>query len=277
MKPDLNINKIIRTALQEDIGQGDITTQAVVPDTSMASGRFIAKENGVICGIGIAGQVFRLLDPSIEFTPHIEDGQKACAGDVIASVSGPAAGILSGERVALNFLQRLSGIASRTATMVAMTQGTKAVIADTRKTTPGLRILEKYAVRTGGGKNHRFNLAGGILIKDNHIRAAGGIGRAVEATRKNAPPGFKIEVEVENLNQLDEALVAGADIVMLDNMDIETIKEAVKRAGGRALLEASGKMDEKRIKEVATTGVDIISAGALTHSVISVDISLRLD
>ncbi len=277
MKADLNVKRIIKAALEEDIGQGDITTQAVVPEGTTVSGRFIAKQEGIICGIEIARQVFSLLDKRIEFTPLTSDGEKAGEGDVIATISGPAAGILSGERLALNFLQRLSGIASKTALLAEMTKGTKAVVTDTRKTTPGLRILEKYAVRTGGGKNHRFNLAGGLLIKDNHIRAAGGIGKAVEAARKNAPPGFKTEVEVENLGQLEEALEAGADIIMLDNMDIAGMKKAVKIVDGRALTEASGNINESNLKEVALTGIDFISAGALTHSAAALDISLKLD
>ena len=271
------IEPILLAALREDIGTGDVTTLSTVPEATVVSGRFIAKEAGVVCGLPVAARVFELVDPAVGFNPRASDGDAVGEGAVIAEISGPARGVLTGERVALNFLQRLSGIATQTRRLVEAVRGTKAGIADTRKTTPGLRALEKYAVRTGGGVNHRFNLSDGVLIKDNHIRAAGGIKKAVEAARRSAPHTLRIEVEVEDLDMLDEALRCGADIVMLDNMSIEEMAEAVGRVGGRALVEASGNMGEKDLAKVAATGVDLISVGALTHSVRAMDISLKFD
>lgn len=268
---------VIERALAEDIGTGDITTRTVVPEHTTVTGQFVAKQSGVICGLPVVQTVFSTLDASIRVELVLHDGDTVEKGGTIATISGPAAPILSGERVALNFLQRLSGIATRTASLVALTAGTKAVVCDTRKTTPGLRVLEKYAVRTGGGCNHRMNLADGILIKDNHIRAAGGIAPAVRAAKTHAPKTLKIEVEVENLRGVGEALEAGADIIMLDNMDLEEMAEAVRMINGRALVEASGNMDSKNLRDVAQCGVDMISLGALTHSVEALDISLRFD
>lgn len=271
------IEPILLAALREDIGTGDVTTLSTVPEATVVSGRFIAKEAGVVCGLPVAARVFELVDPAVGFTPRAFDGDAVGEGAVIAEISGPARGVLTGERVALNFLQRLSGIATHTRRLVEAVRGTKARIADTRKTTPGLRALEKYAVRTGGGVNHRFNLSDGVLIKDNHIRAAGGIKKAVEAARNSAPHTLRIEVEVEDLDMLDEALSCGVDIVMLDNMSIEEMIKAVGRVGGRAVVEASGNMGEKDLAKVAATGVDLISVGALTHSVRAMDISLKFD
>ena len=271
------IDPLLATALREDIGTGDVTTLSTVPEDTEISGRFIAKEAGVVCGLPVAARVFSLVDPAIEFSPFREDGDAVEKGATIAEIAGPARGILTGERVALNFLQRLCGIATHTRRCAEAVRGTKARITDTRKTTPGLRVLEKYAVRTGGGVNHRFNLSDGVLIKDNHIRAAGGIKKAVAAARKAAPHTLRIEVEVEDFDMLEEALNCGADIVMLDNMTIEEMAEAVTRVNGRALVEASGNMGEKDLSEVAKTGVDLISIGALTHSVHAMDISLRFD
>lgn len=269
------VDKIIALALEEDIGSGDITTLSTIPPHTQAEGRFIAKEDTVLCGIDIAEKVFRTVDPSIRFTPHFQDGDTVHTGDVIAQVSGNAQGLLTAERTALNLLQRLSGIAARTAECVAMVAGTKAKIADTRKTTPGMRVLEKYAVRLGGGTNHRFNLADGVLIKDNHIAAAGSITAAVQNARRVIPHTLKIEVEVETFQELKEALAAGADIIMLDNMNNADMAECVKITAGRALLEASGNMDRRNLRDVADTGVDIISIGALTHTVKAADISLK--
>lgn len=268
------MDDIILNALKEDIGSGDITSSSTVPPETQAEGRFWAKESGVICGVDLLCRVFTLIDKRIVLTPLVKDRQLVQYGDTIALISGPARSILKGERVSLNFIQRLSGIASRTAIAVEAIKGTTATIADTRKTTPGLRVLDRYAVKCGGGSNHRFNLAGGILIKDNHIVAAGGIAKAVANARKHAPHTLKIEVEVKSFSQIDEALTAGADIIMLDNMDTETIAKAVQLINGRALVEASGNMGNKNLKEVAGTGVDIISIGALTHTVRSMDISL---
>ncbi len=270
-----DIDDVIRRALAEDIGTGDVTTQSVVPAGAMIKGTFIVKEAGVVCGLEIVRKVFAVMDQSILLTCHVKDGEKVGKGTVIADVEGPAAPILSGERVALNFLQRLSAIATKTADLAGQLSDTATQIVDTRKTTPGLRVLEKYAVRMGGGRNHRMNLSDGILIKDNHIKAAGGITQAVLAAKRAAPATLKIEVETESLEMVQEALEAGADIIMLDNMDLATMKEAVRLIDGRALVEASGNMDSKNLMEVAHTGVDMISVGALTHSVKALDISLK--
>ncbi len=271
----LLIDDIIKKALTEDIGTGDITTLSTIPPTKEIKGRFIAKENGVLCGIDVAKRVFEIVDCTIMMNTIIEDGASFYKGDVIAEVSGNAQSILSGERVALNFLQRMSGIATRTNQAVAAVKGTNSVITDTRKTTPGLRVLEKYAVKMGSGTNHRYNLSDGILIKDNHIAAAGGITAAVTAARKNAPHTLKIEVEVENFEMINEALACQADIIMLDNMSIENMTKAVKMINGAALVEASGNMGDRDLLIVAKTGVNIISIGALTHSVKALDISLK--
>lgn len=269
------LDKILLSALEEDIGNGDITSLSVIPGDVTASGKYIAKEGGVLCGIGIAERVYELIDEKVVFNRYFNDGDIVKKGDIIAEVSGPAVSLLTGERVGLNIMQRLSGIATRTYEAVKAVEGTKARITDTRKTTPGIRVLEKYAVRTGGGSNHRFNLADGILIKDNHIAAAGSITKAVENARKNSHHMLKIEVEVETFEQLEEALNAKADIIMLDNMTEEDMAKAVKKVAGRAFTEASGNMGERDLTKVASTGVDIISIGALTHSVHSMDISLK--
>ncbi len=269
------IDEIIRMALKEDIGSGDITTLSTVDKDKQIKGNFLAKEEGVICGLIVAKRVFELIDADIELKYMCKEGRRVKKGGVIAEISGPARGILTGERTALNFLQHMSGIATRTSKAVKEAAGTKAVIADTRKTAPGLRLLEKYAVKIGGGVNHRFNLTDGILIKDNHIRSAGGITAAVEKARKSAPHTLKIEVEVSNFAELEEALICKADIIMLDNMTVEDMKKAVEIADGRALMEASGNMGDKNLREVAMTGIDIISIGALTHSVRAMDISLK--
>ncbi len=272
-----SVDKVIHMALEEDLGAGDITTMSTVPEDRRIHGRYIAKEAGVICGLPIAERVFQLLDPAVRFTAHKQDGDRTEKGDVIAEVEGPARSVLIGERTGLNLMQRLSGIATRTSEAVAAVAGTKARITDTRKTTPGLRALEKYAVRVGGGSNHRFNLADGVLIKDNHITAAGSITAAVQAARALAPHTLKIEVEVENFAMLEEALAAHAEIIMLDNMGIEQMAEAVRRVAGRAIVEASGNMGDKDLKAVAATGVDLISIGALTHRIHALDISLKFD
>lgn len=269
------VDSIITLALNEDIGTGDITTMSTIPQDKKAHGRFIAKEDMVICGIDLAQYIFSKVDPSIEFNASFSDGDKVAKGEIIAEVSGNAQNVLTGERTALNFMQHLTGIASRTAAAVAEVAGTNAKITDTRKTTPGMRVLEKYAVRAGGGTNHRFNLADGVLIKDNHIAVSGGIKNAVANARRIIPHTLKTEVEVETKEQLAEALEAGADIIMLDNMSNEMMAECVKLIGGKALVEASGNMGEKSLAEVAATGVDIISIGALTHTVKAADISLK--
>lgn len=269
------VTQIISMALNEDVGTGDITTETTIPADKTASGRFIAKEDMIICGIEVAELVFNTVDENISFSANFKDGDKVCKGDVIATVNGNARNVLTAERTSLNLMQRLTGIATRTHEAVKCIKGTKAKITDTRKTTPGLRVLEKYAVRAGGGTNHRFNLADGILIKDNHIAVSGGIKNAVANARKAAPHTLKIEVEVETKEQLTQALEAGADIIMLDNMSNELMSECVKTIDGRALVEASGNMGDKDLYEVAKTGVDIISIGALTHTVRAADISLK--
>ena len=269
------LDDIILNALREDVGTGDITTETTIPQGRMVHGLYRAKENGVLCGLGVTERVFQLINPEIEFRPLATDGANVKVGDIVAEVHGPAGDVLTGERTGLKLLPRMSGIATRTAEAVKQGEGTSAKICDTRKTTPGMRILEKYAVRVGGGTNHRFNLADGILIKDNHIVAAGSITNAVRSARANAPHTLKIEVEVETFEQLDEALAAGADIIMLDNMSTADMKKAVEIVAGRAVTEASGNMGDRNLTEVAACGVDLISIGALTHSVRALDISLK--
>lgn len=269
------LDPFLQRALEEDIGTGDITTLSTIEEHRIAHGRYIAKGSGILCGIEVAQRVFALLDPTIVLTPNKKDGDFVEKGEIIATVTGPAINVLTGERVGLNLMQHLSGIATRTAEAVKSVAGYHAVIADTRKTTPGMRVLEKYAVKVGGGSNHRFNLADGVLIKDNHIAAAGSITAAVERARKAIPHTLKIEVEVETKEQLEEALAVKADIIMLDNMSCEAMAEAVKIVNGRAVTEASGNMGERNLAEVAATGVDIISIGALTHTVVPLDISLK--
>ncbi len=270
-----SVERIIELALSEDIGTGDVTTKSVVPEGTVIEGSFIARQKGVICGLDILTEVFAYLDSRVVCKLFCKDGDTVEEGDRIADITGPAHAVLSGERVALNFLQHLSGIATQAYMFSQMVTGTAVKIVDTRKTTPGLRVLEKYAVKTGGGYNHRMNLADGILIKDNHIKAAGGIAPAVKAARQYAPQTLKVEVEAESLVQVQEALDAGADIIMLDNMSLEQMKEAVELIAGRALTEASGNMDRQDLRAVAATGVDFISIGALTHSVKAMDISLK--
>lgn len=269
------LDRIILNALEEDVGTGDITTESTIPEDRVAHGLYKAKESGILCGIGVAKRVFELIDPTIEFTALKKDGDPIEKGEIIAEVRGKATNVLTGERTGLNLMQRMSGIATRTAEAVKQVEGTNAKICDTRKTTPGLRVIEKYAVKVGGGTNHRFNLADGILIKDNHIVAAGSITAAVRAARENAPHTLKIEVEVETFEELNEALEAGADIIMLDNMSCEDMKKAVGIVAGRAITEASGNMGDRNLAEVAACGVDLISIGALTHSVRALDISLK--
>lgn len=271
------IVKFIKMAIAEDVGFGDITTMSTVPEGTIISGRFIAKSQGVLCGTDIAKAVFGYIDPAVQLSFFNKDGDAVKKGDVIAEIKGCAHSILKGERIALNMLQRLSGIATKTSEAVSKVDGFPVKILDTRKTTPGLRVFDKYAVRVGGGFNHRFNLSDGILIKDNHIKAAGGIRKAVEAARGFAPHTLKIEVETETLDEVREALNCSADIIMLDNMSVELMREAVKIINKNALVEASGNMDEKDLKEVASTGVDLISIGALTNYIKPLDISLKFD
>jgi nicotinate-nucleotide pyrophosphorylase (carboxylating) len=269
------VRDYIKAALEEDMGCGDVTTISTIPGGVMARGRYIVKEDGVLCGLRAVELAFSMLDPSITVIRHADDGARVKRGDVAAEVYGRAVPVLTGERVGLNLLQHLSGVATATAKAAAAVAGTKARITDTRKTTPLMRTLEKYAVRCGGGVNHRYNLADGVLIKDNHIVAAGSITAAVKAARAVVPHTLKIEVECENEAMVREALAAGADIIMLDNMDCDAMASAVALIDGRALTEASGNMGERDLAAVAETGVDLISIGALTHSVRALDISLK--
>ncbi|RJX23297.1 MAG: carboxylating nicotinate-nucleotide diphosphorylase [Ammonifex sp.] len=270
------LDALIDQALAEDIGTGDCTTLSIVPKNVRARGVMFTKEEGVVAGLPVVERVFARLDPEIRCVFGVPEGTRVHPGTVLAQVHGLAQGILTGERVALNFIRHLSGIATRTAGMVAQLQHSRAEVVDTRKTTPGLRVLEKYAVRVGGGRNHRFGLYDGVLIKDNHIRLAGGIKEAVRLARERAPYTLKIEVEAESLSQVEEALSAGADLIMVDNMPLEMIRAAVELIAGRALIEASGGITEENIGAVAATGVDLISVGALTHSARALDISLDI-
>lgn len=269
---------LVDLALAEDLGSGDVTSLSTVPETATAEGTMLVKQPGVISGLTVASYVFERVDPAISFRPRCPDGTRVADREILADISGPARSVLAGERVSLNLLQRLSGVATLTATYVEAVSGTNATIVDTRKTTPGLRMLEKAAVRHGGGQNHRFGLSDGVLIKDNHLAAIGGpdrVTRAVQAARRLAPHTTRIEVEVTTLEEVEEALAAGADIIMLDNMTVATMAQAVRIVDGRALLEASGGITLKTVRSIAETGVDLISVGALTHSAPALDISLN--
>lgn len=270
-----SIRETIRRALEEDIGCGDITTSSLIPDDERSRARFVAKGTFTLAGTPFAREVFRMLDGDVEWTSLLSDGDTIRQGDIIAELAGRTRTILTGERVSLNILQRLSGIATLTRKYVEQIQGTKARIADTRKTQPCMRFLEKYAVRIGGGINHRFGLFDGVLIKNNHIAAVGSIPEAI-ARARSVHHLAKIEIEVESLRDLEQALEAGADIVMLDNMSVPDMREAVRIANGKAMLEASGGVTLDNVREIAETGVDIISVGALTHSAPAADISLHL-
>jgi nicotinate-nucleotide pyrophosphorylase (carboxylating) len=267
----------LRAALLEDLGRaGDLTTQACVPDDARAHGVFAARAPGVVAGLALAAGAFRLIDPAVEFSPSVGDGDRVTAGEVIATLRGPARGILTAERVALNFLGHLCGIATATRGMVDAVSHTRARVVCTRKTTPGLRAFEKYAVLCGGGANHRFGLDDAILIKDNHIAIAGGVSAALARAKSRAGHLVKIEIEVDTLGQLEEALAAGVDAVLLDNMTLHDLRAAVAMVAGRAVTEASGGITPDTAASVAGTGVDLISAGWLTHSVRTLDIGLDI-
>ena len=273
--PDHVIHDAVATALREDFGlAGDITSVATIPPDQIAEASIVAREPGVIAGLAVAQAVFHAVDRDVRFAAMAEEGQRVEAGTVLAHVVGAARSLLAGERVALNFVGRMSGIATLTAQYVAAVEGTGARITCTRKTTPGHRALEKYAVRAGGGVNHRFGLFDGILIKDNHVTAAGGLMPAIERARAAAGHMVRIEVEVETLDQLDQALGAGVDAILLDNMTPDELREAVQRAGGSVSLEASGGVSLDTVAGIAATGVDLISAGAVTHSAPCLDVSL---
>ena len=269
---------IIDNALAEDIGNGDITTTLCIPAGTTATANVLAKSPGVVAGLAVAAAVFHKLDPNAQWQPFVTDGTAVDGNrNIIARVAGDARALLTAERLALNFMQRMSGTATITRRFVDLVAGTNARIVDIRKTTPGLRILERYAVRAGGGHNHRFGLYDAVLIKDNHIRAAGGIKPAVDAARAGIPHTMKIEVETTSLDEVRQALGARADIILLDNMDLATLKAAVDLVAGRAVTEASGRVNESTVAAIAQTGVDVISVGALTHSAPAMDISLDFE
>ena len=273
------VQRLLDLALEEDVGRGDITTSSVVEESQEAEADLLAKERMVVCGLGLAEAVFSRFDWRVRFRARVSDGDPVTPGTSVATVRGPAAALLAGERTALNFLQRLSGIATLTQTFVAAAEGAKIRVADTRKTTPGMRALEKYAVRTGGGHNHRSDLSSGILIKDNHLALVGSVREAVRRARANAPHTLRIEVEVTTLAQLEEALEAGAEIILLDNFQARDLPEAVrfaKERSPRVQLEVSGGVSLDRIREIARTGVDIVSVGGLTHSARAVDLSFEM-
>ena len=271
------VRRLIDLALEEDLGRGDVTTQAVIEAGATATAQLVAREPMVLAGLGICTAVFQRVDASISVVALAQDGDRLAAGARAATYAGPAASLLAAERTALNFVQRLSGIATLARAYVDAAAGSNLRIADTRKTTPGFRLLEKYAVRVGGASNHRFDLGSGVLIKDNHVAVAGGVGEAVRRTRGKIPHGLKIEVEVDSLEQLEEAIAAGADIILLDNFSRADIDKAVTRVAAikpKPLLEVSGGVTLENIPNLARTGVDIVSAGALTHSAPAVDLAL---
>lgn len=271
----INVDELIWMALKEDITSEDITTNAIMREDKLGEAQLLCKQDGIIAGLQVFERVFHLLDENTKVEFHAKDGDKVKNGDLLATVTGDIRTILTGERVALNYLQRMSGIATHTRQLVDLLGDAKTKLLDTRKTTPNMRIFEKYAVKVGGGTNHRYNLSDGILIKDNHIGAAGGIKEAVALAKDYAPFVRKIEVEVENMEQVEEALEAGADIIMLDNMDNATMKKAVQLIDGRAETECSGNVTAERVKDIIETGVDYVSCGALTHSSPILDVSLK--
>lgn len=271
------VRSLIRAAIEEDIGRGDVTTEATIAEHAMSRARLIARQEMVLAGMAIFGEVYAILDGAVHIQSSYKDGDFLSAGTIIADLEGRARSLLAGERVALNFLQRLSGVATLTRQFVDAVKGYHAEIVDTRKTTPGWRLLEKYAVRMGGGKNHRHDLGDGVLIKDNHIVAAGGIKQAVEMARKHSHHLLKIEVEVETLEQVEEALQAGAEVIMLDNMSPTMVADGVKMIGRCAVVEASGGVSLETVTAMARTGVDLISIGKLTHSAPAADIHVEFD
>jgi nicotinate-nucleotide pyrophosphorylase (carboxylating) len=271
----INADELIKMALREDISNEDVSTNAVIDGYVLGAVQLICKQDGVICGLPVFERTFKILDENTKIDFYYKDGDKVKKGDLVAELRGDIRVLLSGERTALNYLQRMSGIATYTSEVVALLAGTKTKLLDTRKTTPNMRLFEKYAVKVGGGNNHRYNLSDGILLKDNHIGAAGGVKQAIEKAKKYASFVRKIEIEVENLDMCREALEAGADIIMLDNMSNAEMKQAVKMIAGRALTECSGNVTKENIKNITDTGVDFVSSGALTHSAPILDLSLK--
>lgn len=271
----VNVDKYLMMALEEDITSGDISTNAVMPEYQKGQVELICKQDGIIAGLGVFQRVFELLDDTVEFVLYAKDGEEVKAGQCMAVVTGDIRALLSGERTALNYLQRMSGIATYTNGIVKLLEGSGITLLDTRKTTPNMRIFEKYAVKAGGGTNHRYNLSGAVMLKDNHIGAAGSITKAVQMARKSVSFVNKIEVEVENLAMVKEAVEAGADIIMLDNMSPEEMKQAVALIGGRAKTECSGNVTKENIQKMMDVGMDYVSSGALTHSAPILDISMK--
>lgn len=271
----LNADELIRLALKEDISNEDVSTNAVIKEYKKGTVQLICKQNGVICGLEVFARTFKILDPKTEIEFYAKDGDKVAKSQHIADLTGDIRVLLQGERTALNYLQRMSGIATYTAQVAELLNGSKTKLLDTRKTTPNMRLFEKYAVRCGGGNNHRYNLSDGVMLKDNHIGAAGGIAAAVKAAKEYSSFVRKIEVEVETLEQCREALQAGADIIMLDNMSVEDMKKAVAMIDGKALTECSGNVTKENITAIISTGVDFVSSGALTHSAPILDLSLK--
>lgn len=270
-----NVDEYIWNTLKEDITSEDVSTNAVMPENKQGKAELICKQDGIICGLDIFKRTFELLDDTSRFEANFKDGDSVKKGDLLGVIYGDIKAILSGERTALNYLQRMSGIATMTREYADELKGYKTTLLDTRKTTPNMRPFEKYAVTVGGGKNHRYNLSDGVLLKDNHIGAAGSVTKAIEMARAYAPFVRKIEIETETLEQVQEALDAGADIIMLDNMDNETMKKAVEMIGSRAQTECSGNVTKERLREIAEIGVDFVSCGALTHSAMIMDVSLK--
>jgi len=270
-----NLDSLVEMALQEDMPKGDITSESIIPPESISRAIILAKEDGILAGIHVAERVFKKIDPSVSFEIHCKDGRGIKKGDKLAALTGPSISLLKGERTALNFLQRLSGIATTTNRFVQVLAKTKTRVLDTRKTTPGLRSLEKYAVKMGGGKNHRLNLSEMVMIKDNHLKITGSLSEAVRSARKKIKPGIKIEVETTNLEQVQEAVESGADIIMLDNMSLDRVKKVVDWVKGKVPIEVSGNITLVKAKKIAQIGVDYISVGALTHSYKSLDISME--
>lgn len=271
----LNADELIKMALREDISNEDVSTNSVMPEFQLGSVQLICKQDGVICGLWVFERTFKLLDENTQVTAYFKDGDEVKKGQLVAEITGDIRVLLSGERVALNYLQRMSGIATYTRKIVTLLEGSKTKLLDTRKTTPNMRIFEKYAVKVGGGCNHRYNLSDGILLKDNHIGAAGGVKQAVLKAKQYASFVRKVEVEVETLEQAKEALEAGADIIMLDNMSKKDMRKAVNMIAGLALTECSGNVTEDKIDDIIDTGVDFVSCGALTHSAPILDLSLK--
>ncbi len=271
----LNADELILMALKEDISSEDVSTNSVMPESKPGEVDLICKQDGIICGMDVYERVFKLLDENTVVEKYVKDGEAVKRGQLMAKVKGDIRVLLSGERVALNYLQRMSGIATYTNQVASLLAGSKTVLLDTRKTTPNMRIFEKYAVKCGGGQNHRYNLSDGVLLKDNHIGAAGSITKAIEMAKAYAPFVRKIEIETETLEQVKEAVEAGADIIMLDNMDVATMKEAVKIINGRAKTECSGNVTKENISNIIDSGVDYVSSGALTHSAPILDISMK--